>query len=39
MAVTLFGAFFVVLFNALADIAYAYLDPRSPARESAPAPT
>jgi peptide/nickel transport system permease protein len=28
MAVTLFGAFFVVLFNALADIAYAYLDPR-----------
>ena len=28
MAITLFGAFFVVLFNALADIAYAYLDPR-----------
>jgi peptide/nickel transport system permease protein len=28
MAVTLFGAFFVVLFNAVADIAYAYLDPR-----------
>jgi peptide/nickel transport system permease protein len=28
MAVTLFGAFFVVLFNALADIAYARLDPR-----------
>lgn len=28
MAVTLFGAFFVVLFNALADIGYAYLDPR-----------
>ena len=28
MAVTLFGAFFVVLFNALVDIAYAYLDPR-----------
>ena len=25
---TLFGAFFVVLFNALVDIAYAYLDPR-----------
>ncbi len=28
MAVTLFGAFFVVLFNALVDVAYAYLDPR-----------
>jgi peptide/nickel transport system permease protein len=28
MGVTLYGAFFVVLFNALADIAYAYLDPR-----------
>jgi peptide/nickel transport system permease protein len=28
MAITLFGAFFVVLFNALVDIAYAYLDPR-----------
>ncbi|HEX3173801.1 MAG TPA: ABC transporter permease [Solirubrobacterales bacterium] len=28
MAVTLFGAFFVVLCNALADVAYAYLDPR-----------
>ncbi|HMJ73789.1 MAG TPA: ABC transporter permease [Solirubrobacterales bacterium] len=28
MAVVLFGAFFVVLFNALVDIAYAYLDPR-----------
>lgn len=28
MAVTLFGAFFVVLFNAIVDIAYAYLDPR-----------
>ena len=25
---TLFGAFFVVLFNTLVDIAYAYLDPR-----------
>ena len=25
---TLVGAFFVVLFNALVDIAYAYLDPR-----------
>lgn len=28
MGVTLFGAFFVVLFNTLIDIAYAYLDPR-----------
>ena len=28
MAVTLFGAFFVVLFNTLVDIVYAYLDPR-----------
>ncbi|MBW8059717.1 MAG: ABC transporter permease [Solirubrobacterales bacterium] len=28
MAVTLFGAFFVVLFSTLVDIAYAYLDPR-----------
>ncbi len=28
MAVTLFGAFFVVLFNAIVDVAYAYLDPR-----------
>ena len=28
MGVVLYGAFFVVFFNALADIAYAYLDPR-----------
>ncbi len=28
MAVTLFGAFFIVFFNTLVDIAYAYLDPR-----------
>jgi peptide/nickel transport system permease protein len=28
MAITLFGAFFIVLFNTLVDIAYAYLDPR-----------
>ncbi len=28
MTVVLFGAFFVVLFNTLVDIAYAYLDPR-----------
>jgi peptide/nickel transport system permease protein len=28
MAITLFGAFFVVFFNALVDFFYAYLDPR-----------
>jgi peptide/nickel transport system permease protein len=28
MTVTLFGAFFIVLFNILVDVAYAYLDPR-----------
>jgi peptide/nickel transport system permease protein len=28
MAVTIFAAFFIVLFNALVDIAYAWLDPR-----------
>jgi peptide/nickel transport system permease protein len=28
MAIVLFGAFFIVLFNTLVDIAYAYLDPR-----------
>jgi peptide/nickel transport system permease protein len=28
MAVTLFGAFFIVLFNGIVDIAYAWLDPR-----------
>jgi len=28
MAVTIFGAFFIVLFNTIVDIAYAYLDPR-----------
>jgi len=28
MGVTLYGAFFVVLINAVVDIAYAYLDPR-----------
>ncbi len=28
MALTLFGAFFIVLFNILVDVAYAYLDPR-----------
>ncbi len=35
MAVTLFGAFFIVLFNALVDIAYAWLDPRIRLEESA----
>jgi len=28
MAIVLFGAFFIVLFNAFVDIAYAWLDPR-----------
>ena len=28
MAVAMFGAFFIVLFNTLVDFAYAYLDPR-----------
>ena len=28
IAVVLFGAFFIVLFNALVDVAYAFLDPR-----------
>jgi len=28
MAITLFGAFFVVFFNAVTDVVYAYLDPR-----------
>jgi peptide/nickel transport system permease protein len=28
MAVTMFGAFFIVLFNTIVDIAYAWLDPR-----------
>jgi len=36
MAITLFGAFFIVLFNALVDIAYAYLDPRVKLGTSAP---
>jgi peptide/nickel transport system permease protein len=29
MALTLYGAFFVVIFNTLADLAYLWLDPRS----------
>jgi peptide/nickel transport system permease protein len=28
MGVTLYGAFFIVLFSTLADVFYAYLDPR-----------
>ena len=28
MALTLYGAFFVVVVNAIVDVAYAYLDPR-----------
>ena len=32
MGVTLFGAFFIVLFNALVDFLYAYLDPRDSGR-------
>jgi peptide/nickel transport system permease protein len=28
MGTTLYGAFFIVLFNAIVDIAYAFLDPR-----------
>jgi peptide/nickel transport system permease protein len=39
MAVTIFGAFFIVLFNTLVDIAYAYLDPRVRLGEQAEAPT
>jgi peptide/nickel transport system permease protein len=35
MAITLFGAFFIVLFNTLVDFAYAYLDPRVTLGESA----
>jgi peptide/nickel transport system permease protein len=35
MGVTLYGAFFVVFFNAMVDIAYAYLDPRVRLGESA----
>jgi peptide/nickel transport system permease protein len=36
MAVTLFGAFFVVFFNAVVDFFYAYLDPRIRLGSSAP---
>jgi peptide/nickel transport system permease protein len=37
MTVTMFGAFFIVLFNTLVDIAYAVLDPRIRLGEAAPA--
>lgn len=37
MAVTMFGAFFIVLFNTIVDIAYALLDPRIRLGQAAPA--
>lgn len=37
MGVTLFGAFFIVLFNTIVDILYAFLDPRIRLGEAAPA--
>lgn len=37
MAVVMFGAFFIVLFNTLVDLAYAALDPRIRLGEAAPA--
>lgn len=37
MAVTMFGAFFIVFFNTLVDIVYAYLDPRIRLGTAAPA--
>ena len=36
MAVTMFGAFFIVFFNTVVDILYAYLDPRIRLGEAAP---
>src|SRR6478735_8094086 len=36
IGVTLFGAFFIVLFNTLVDVAYAFLDPRIRLGEAAP---
>ena len=36
MALTMFGAFFIVILNALVDIAYAALDPRIRLEEGAP---
>ena len=37
IGVTMFGAFFIVLFNTIVDIAYAVLDPRIRLGEAAPA--
>ncbi|MBB3600449.1 peptide/nickel transport system permease protein [Mycolicibacterium sp. BK556] len=37
MAVTMFGAFFIVLFNTIVDVLYAVLDPRIRLGEAAPA--
>ena len=37
IGVTMFGAFFIVLFNTIVDIAYAFLDPRIRLGEAAPA--
>jgi len=37
MGVTMFGAFFIVLFNTIVDTLYAYLDPRIRLGEAAPA--
>ena len=37
MAITMFGAFFIVLFNTVVDVAYAVLDPRIRLGEAAPA--
>jgi peptide/nickel transport system permease protein len=37
MAVVMFGAFFIVLFNTIVDILYAVMDPRIRLGEAAPA--
>ncbi|MGH3580571.1 MAG: ABC transporter permease, partial [Mycobacterium sp.] len=37
MGVTMFGAFFIVLFNTIVDVVYAFLDPRIRLGEAAPA--
>jgi peptide/nickel transport system permease protein len=36
MAVTMFGAFFIVIFNTIVDLAYAVLDPRIRLDEGGP---
>lgn len=36
IGVTMYGAFFIVLFNTIVDLAYAYLDPRIRLGEAAP---